>query len=345
MDSLWESFGKAYFLVPRLEIFKLEGKFFAACNILYNPSGYKSRKDIFAEIQQFLENMSPFTSQDTDFKIRYENRVDNPDREKWMRNVQLAISTFDFEQISKIVLSRKTMFKLQEKIGPVLLLMLLKKINIETYDFCFQNYDNDGFFGCTPELLYSKTGSNIYSEAIAGTILRGKNPKEEKEFSEDLLKSKKEADEYKIVFEYIKNVLENLCQTVKVLNKKEILKLSYVQHIYSSFEGALKPGLDDYQIITALNPTPAVSGYPKKNIKELIKRYETFNRGFYAGPVGWIGKDDSEFVAGIRSGIVNNNYLSVFSGAGIVRKSNPENEWNEIENKLSPILKILRKSK
>jgi menaquinone-specific isochorismate synthase len=121
-----------------------------------------------------------------------------------------------------------------------------------------------------------------------------------------------------------------------------ILRLSYVQHIYSRFEGILKPDTDDFKIISSIHPTPAVSGYPKQNIRALIKRYETFYRGFYAGPVGWIGKDSSEFVVGIRSGIINNNYLSVFSGAGIVQKSSPEAEWNEIENKISPLLKILQ---
>ena len=182
--------------------------------------------------------------------------------------------------------------------------MLLKKINIETYDFCFQNKENNGFFGCTPELLYSRMNNKIYSEALAGTIIRGRNAKEEKEFGEDLLKSKKDSDEYRFVFDYIKNELENLCKTVKVINKKEILKLSYVQHILSSFEGNLKSDSDDFKIISSIHPTPAVSGYPKQNIKELIKRYETFYRGFYAGPVGWIGKNDSEFAVGIRSGII-----------------------------------------
>ncbi len=341
-DPLWESFGKAYFLVPKVEIYSLNKKNFIAYNIFYNPSMDKSKKVIFAEIQQFVENIKPLSGQPEDIKVKFIQRKDNPQKENWLKNLNLVMSVFDFEQISKIVLSRKTIFKLKEKISPVLLLMLLKKINIETYDFCFQNKEGNGFFGCTPELLYSKLNNKIYSEALAGTIIRGKNSKEEKEFGEDLLKSKKDSDEYGFVFDYIKKELGNLCKSVKVINKKEILKLSYVQHILSSFEGNLKSDSDDFKILSSIHPTPAVSGYPKKNIRNLIKRYETFYRGFYAGPVGWIGKNDSEFVVGIRSGIINNNYLSVFSGAGIVKKSSPEAEWNEIENKISPLLKILQ---
>jgi menaquinone-specific isochorismate synthase len=345
MDSLWESFGKAYFLVPKVEIYSTNKKTFIACNIFYNPSDGKSKKDIFEITQQFLEKIAPLNDLDEEAKIQYESRSDNPEKEKWLRNITRAISTFDFEQISKIVLSRKTIFKLRKKISPVFLLKLLKNINVQTYDFCFQNKENNGFIGCTPELLYSRINDKIYSEALAGSVLRGSSAREEKELGEDLLKSKKDSDEYKFVFDYIKNELEKLCKAVKVISKKEIIKLSYVQHIYSSFEGTLKPDFDDFRIISSLHPTPAVSGYPKQNIREIIKRYETFYRGFYAGPVGWIGKNDSEFAVGIRSGVLNNNYLSVFSGAGIVKKSSPEEEWNEIENKISPLLKILQNKK
>ena len=245
--------------------------------------------------------------------------------------------------IKKIVLSRKSVFELQENIDPVLLLALLKKLNIETYDFCFQNKNMDGFIGCTPELLYSRADNKIFSEAVAGTILKGKNPEEEKKLGQNLLKSKKDSSEYKFVFDSIKNDLRKICTEVKVLKEKEILKLSYAQHIYSQFEGSLKPDVDDYEIISVIHPTPAVSGYPKKNIKFLIKRYETYFRGFYAGPVGWIGKDSSEFVVGIRSALINKRIISIFSGAGIVKKSSYDAEWNEIENKISPFLKILKK--
>ncbi len=220
--------------------------------------------------------------------------------------------------------------------------MLLKKNNINTYDFYFQNKDGNAFIGCTPELLFSRQGGKIYSEAVAGTILLGKNNIEEKAFGQDLLKSKKDSDEYRFVFNSVKSDLEKMCRNVNVVKKKEILKLSYAQHIYSQFEGNLKPGIDNFKIISTLNPTPAVSGYPKRNINALIKRYETFFRGFYAGPVGWIGKDSSEFAVGIRSGVVNDGYLSIYSGAGIVKKSSAESEWNEIENKISPFLKIIQ---
>ena len=87
-------------------------------------------------------------------------------------------------------------------------------------------------------------------------------------------------------------------------------------------------------MLRALHPTPAVGGYPKEGALEEIRSAEPFDRGWYAGPVGWIGAD-AEFAVGIRSGLVRGNRLALFSGAGIVEGSVPEAEWAEIEQKIS----------
>jgi menaquinone-specific isochorismate synthase len=87
-------------------------------------------------------------------------------------------------------------------------------------------------------------------------------------------------------------------------------------------------------VLRALNPTPAVGGHPKKGALEEIRSIETFDRGWYAGPVGWIGADGAEFAVGIRSGLVRGRRLTLFSGAGIVEGSVPEAEWAEIEQKI-----------
>lgn len=347
INQPWEYFGKFYFILPKAELYRMKNKYYFAVNIFYDPKNGKSIKELYNEIKEYIESINAFTSCTSDYlsedkTISYLERMDNPDKTGWERNIEHAISNFDFEEIKKVVLSRRSVFKLEKDIDPLLLFLLLKKNNIKTYDFYFQNEKGHAFIGCSPELLFSRQERKIYSEAIAGTISLGKNIIEEKSLGEDLLKSKKDSDEYRFVFDSVKNDLEKICYDVNILKKKEILKLSYAQHIYSQFEGSLKPDINDFKIIAILNPTPAVSGYPKRNINSFIKRYETFFRGFYAGPVGWIGKNSCEFAVGIRSGVVSGKYLSVYSGAGIVKKSFAESEWNEIENKISPFLKILQ---
>jgi menaquinone-specific isochorismate synthase len=93
--------------------------------------------------------------------------------------------------------------------------------------------------------------------------------------------------------------------------------------------------------MTALHPSPAVGGVPPGKALEYIREHEPFDRGWYAGPVGWIGPNSSEFAVAIRSGLVHDNTLSLYSGAGIVDGSTPEDEWNEIDTKLSSALSAL----
>jgi menaquinone-specific isochorismate synthase len=89
-----------------------------------------------------------------------------------------------------------------------------------------------------------------------------------------------------------------------------------------------------------LHPTPAVGGFPTDRALRDIARLEPFDRGWYAGPLGWIAKDASQFVVGIRSGLTEGKRLHLFSGAGIVEGSVPEKEWEEIENKISDFVTL-----
>ena len=92
--------------------------------------------------------------------------------------------------------------------------------------------------------------------------------------------------------------------------------------------------MGDGEIIHKLHPTPAVGGYPKKQALEAIEEIEPFERGWYAAPVGWVGYDRAEFAVAIRSSLIVKNKVALFAGAGIVSGSQPEAEWEELENKI-----------
>ncbi|MEO0489925.1 MAG: chorismate-binding protein, partial [Cyanobacteria bacterium J06659_2] len=105
--------------------------------------------------------------------------------------------------------------------------------------------------------------------------------------------------------------------------------------------GILTDGVTDGEILPRLHPTPAVGGFPKRPAREAIDQLEPFERGWYAAPVGWVSRNAAEFAVAIRSGLVVNHQLSLFSGAGIVPGSNPSDEWQEIENKLRAFTTLL----
>ena len=107
------------------------------------------------------------------------------------------------------------------------------------------------------------------------------------------------------------------------------------------FVGRTPPGIATADILAALHPTAAVNGHPRKTALQHLRSREPFARGWYAGPVGWIGADASEFAVAIRSARVLGDQVSLFAGAGIVPGSDPDGEWAETESKLSLFLNAL----
>ena len=113
-----------------------------------------------------------------------------------------------------------------------------------------------------------------------------------------------------------------------------MIRPSLRRHLVSRVGAGLRDGVTDADLLGALHPTPAVGGYPKEGALEGIRALEPFDRGWYAGPVGWVGADGAEFAVGIRSGLVRGRTLALYSGAGIVAGSRPEEEWAEVEQKI-----------
>lgn len=352
-DKTWDEFGCFYFFVPAIEFIKDEGIKKVAANIFIGEAGFDNLKEFVLQqvdrVSAIIKKLS-FESGSANFALSANEkymidvlkRTDNPDRQQWIANVRTAIDSFSKTQLKKIVLARKSIFEAKEVIKPFKLLQGLVSVNVNTFNFCFQVSRNTAFLGCSPELLFLRNKDKLYTEAIAGTVVKGSNPEEEKKFESNLLHSKKDCKEYNFVFESTKENLGKICSKVEASKEKTVLKLSYAQHILSRLYCTLAPGAGDKEITGVLHPTPAVGGFPKSKVIDEIEKYETFSRGMYAGPVGWIGKGSSEFVVGIRTGLVMDNTISLFSGAGIVGESVPEMEWEEIENKINPFLKYIK---
>ena len=107
-------------------------------------------------------------------------------------------------------------------------------------------------------------------------------------------------------------------------------------------ELAYQHGFDsDAALLSALHPTPAAGGFPKADAVRRIAGLEPFDRGWYAGPIGWVGYDATEFALAIRSGLLADRELSVYGGAGVVVGSTAESEWLEIEHKTAPFVSLL----
>lgn len=343
-DSLWEDFGASRFILPLIEIIREDEETKLAVN-LKPHSQWNFGESTILEIIDKIEYNPDFQF---DMKAALKSRIDVPDKQRWLKNIDEAKQLFQNELLAKIVLARRTMLEFSGKLDAIKLLAHLKSAGEETFGFYFQSTENLAFFGASPELLYYREKNKLFSEAVAGTRPRGKTPEIDENLADELLNSDKDIQEHELVCKHIEEALSQLCSSFAGQNKVEVLKSEMVQHLYKKYEGTLKADASEGEIISKLHPTPAVGlrlhGEGKYAVQALhkIREIEQFDRGWYAGPVGWVGADSAEFAVGIRSGLAKQNKLFLFSGAGILPDSDAEKEWTEIEHKISQYLKIFQ---
>ncbi|MFC1553260.1 isochorismate synthase MenF [candidate division KSB1 bacterium] len=337
VEDIWKPFGAYRFWIPGVELITEKNSQRIACNFKISNSvpHDKQTKKVIDSIENIDLNDRIKFSADNEL-IR---REDCPGEAEWYENVEESLRAIINNEFDKIVLARRTAIEYSENINPLHLLKKIKEINPDSFHYYFQPEREFAFVGGSPERLYKRNDKVIKSEAIAGTRLRGENKERDEELETELLNCEKDLLEHKFVYLSVKNSLEDLCEDGIMEDNLKVTKLARLQHLFISLQGTLSNGTLDSGILTALHPTPAVGGFPTDPALKKLESLETFDRGWYAGPVGWIGSDNAEFAVAIRSGLVHKNKLSLFSGAGIVTGSKPEEEWDEIENKIKNFLK------
>jgi menaquinone-specific isochorismate synthase len=269
------------------------------------------------------------------------SRTDEPDRSGWRSNVSWALDAFSSTRLGKVVLARRASLELESELDALQLFGRLRSATPGCFHFYFEPAEDVAFLGASPERLYKRNDRRVWSEAVAGTRPRGESDDLDDALRDELLLSEKDQREHEYVRQSIKEALDDLCSTLHMDDRPAEMRLRRGRHLHSGLWGILKDGVTDAALLTALHPTPAVGGYPRQDAISSIAYLEAFDRGWYAGPVGWVGRTQAEFAVGIRSALVERNRISLYSGAGIVRGSDPDSEWAEIEQKISDFLKVL----
>ena len=150
--------------------------------------------------------------------------------------------------------------------------------------------------------------------------------------------SVKNLSEHAFAVDSLVSALAPFCTTVDADSEPFSLALPNLWHLASDVHGVLKQNSSVLDLADALHPTAAVAGTPRLAAQNLIAEIEPFDRGRYAGPVGWIGSDgDGEWAIALRGGQVFDQTITAFAGCGIVAESEPEAELAETELKFQPI--------
>ncbi len=345
-NSNWKGFPRGYFLLPKC-IITFKGNY-TYITLIKKKSKLLDINILSKEIKNIYQNITnPYADKNIPNNKMIINQFNEDiSKSNYMKKINKIINIIKIGNIRKVVLSRTKKMKFQ---GELNLSEIIKKIRKE-YPQCINFFiklpQERIFFGSTPERLIKKKESLIKTEAIAGTIKRGKNNKIDILLENQLKNDKKSLDEHKLVVKEIKNILKPKLIDIKISKVPNILKLKNVQHLITNISGKLKNDISILELVKSLHPTPAVSGYPVDSALKLIKQYEEYDRGWYTGPIGWIDKsDDGDFCVALRSGFINKKTIQLFSGGGIVLNSVPEEEWEETQLKLKTISEIIQTDK
>ncbi|GAB4395284.1 MAG: anthranilate synthase component I family protein [Microscillaceae bacterium] len=210
----------------------------------------------------------------------------------------------------------------------------LRSINPSPYLFYF-DYGNFKIFGSSPEAQIKISHNQAEIHPIAGTFKRTGNDKEDAEMARKLFDDPKENAEHVMLVDLARNDLSRNGYQVQVETFKEIQFYSHLIHLVSIVSAQITPGPEALRLFADTFPAGTLSGAPKYKAMALINAIEPQNRGYYGGAIGFMSfQGDVNHAIMIRSFLSKNNRLFFQAGAGIVSKSSPESELEEVNNKL-----------
>ncbi len=256
----------------------------------------------------------------------------NMDDEDYRQMVKKGIEHCQLGDVFQIVLSRQFNRRFQGDEFNVY--RALRSINPSPYLFYF-DYGNFKIFGSSPEAQLVIQDQKAEIHPIAGTFKRTGHDEEDAELARQLFDDEKENSEHVMLVDLARNDLSRNGSHVQVENFKEIQFFSHLIHLVSKVTARVEESAQSLRIYGDTFPAGTLSGAPKIKAMELINTYENQNRGFYGGAIGYLSfGGDLNHAIMIRSFLSRNNRLYFQAGAGIVSKSDPQKELEEVANKL-----------
>ncbi|WP_035994435.1 isochorismate synthase MenF [Leptolyngbya sp. KIOST-1] len=249
--------------------------------------------------------------------------------------VNRALGYMTQNPVQKIVLAHALDWVSADPVQPLAALGCLRQRYPDCHIFSVGQGNGKTFMGASPERLLSLTQGQLITDALAGSAPRGAHRRQDDRLAQGLLHNPKERGEHRLVVEFLARQLAGVGLQPQYQPWPGVRRLSNIQHLHTPMRARVPRHIHPLHIVAALHPTPAVAGVPTREACDQILRFEDFDRGLYAAPLGWVGANgDSEFVVGIRSALVTKTWVRLYAGAGIVAGSDADREWAEIKLKL-----------
>jgi isochorismate synthase len=276
-----------------------------------------------------------------------------PTAEAYAGAVRTAVERIRGGDLRKVVLARTMHVTADRTLDPVRLAHRLRAVDRHAYTFIVAEHAGVRvagrpveplLVGASPELLVSRRGRTVRSTPLAGSAPRAGDPDEDRANADALFDSAKDREEHAIVVEAIDETLRPRCDRLDHDPEPVLLETANVWHLATRFDGVLRdPAPSAVDLVAELHPTPAVCGSPTELARALIGELEPFDRGGYAGPVGWMdAHGDGEWAIALRCALLTDRTATLLAGAGIVAGSDPVSEVDETDRKFRAFLDSLR---
>lgn len=269
---------------------------------------------------------------------KIESRGDPGDFERAVAEAAGRIRNGDLD---KVVLAREVIVTSESQFEPAALFGAIREGFPTCFNFCVGT-PQGSFLGASPELLVSSEGRTVAAVGLAGSSRRSSDPAVDDHLGQRLLASPKDRAEHEFVVHRIVDSLRRMSIWVEASPEPEVVKVANIQHLATPVMAQLAEPKTVIELAGRLHPTPAVGGEPWRDAAKVISEVEGLDRGWYAGPVGWMdGSGDGLFCVALRSALLKGREAHLYAGVGVVADSDPEAELAETEIKLEALLPLL----
>ncbi|NEP16061.1 MAG: isochorismate synthase [Leptolyngbya sp. SIO4C1] len=336
-----KAFAPAQVFVPRLQVATEADRSIVSFNCLIDDAVNVARvaEEIGQQLQQLkdLAEQPPAAIADAERVCKVVKDIGD-----FEQVVSTALAVIRRQAVHKVVLAEPMEVLSATPFNLPASLRALRQSHPDCHIFCVSNGQGQSFMGASPERLLSIAQRELVTDALAGSASRGSSAAVDRRLAQQLQQSRKERYEHRVVVEFIVQQLRSLGLTPQFSHQPQLLQLLNIQHLHTPIRARLHPETEALEILEQLHPTPAVAGLPGTEAQQLIQQLESFERGLYAAPIGWIdAAGNSEFIVGIRSALIQGRQARLYAGAGIVAGSDPRRELAEIRLKLQPLLGAL----
>ncbi len=359
-DPLWASFPAALFHLPEVEIehFPETG----SCSLAVRGASREEAAGRWREWRRALEGKGSGVGRGGGPDLRCAAvgmrraeqerragagslRLPETKRAAWRRMVWQTLDRIGVGDAEKVVLARAIDLGPGCATEPAELATALWEENHGSHVFLFEPVPGEAVVGAAPETIATLVNGVVRATAVAGSAPVGADSVETAQLARDLFNSSKDRAEHDMVVRDMVARLKRLGCSVQRDVEPHVLALARIQHLETKIAAGVPPGVSLLDILASLHPTPAVCGIPRDVALSLLTAGETFDRGWYAGPVGWFdAAGKGIFVPALRSAACAGGRWRLFAGAGIVQGSDPALEWAETELKFRPVLRAIERT-